>query len=162
MFLLSPSFSRQRFLSASLSALRWLSRLLCCSRAFSRSSCLRLDSKLFLLPTLKGGGGKKKLLSPGYPNSVQKVLHVNVLGALYKCKRIHFEVTIRILHHQCHQCHDQCQSLGNITIGESDRIYNTRSIKPGQRPSKNWKVGQAKIKAAKLADPALWGQYFGY
>lgn len=48
---LVPSFSRQRFLSASFSAFRWLSRLLCCSRAFSRSSCLRLVSKFFLLFT---------------------------------------------------------------------------------------------------------------
>jgi hypothetical protein len=47
----SPSFSRQRFLSASLSALRWLSTVLCCSRAFSLSSCLRLDSRAFLLLT---------------------------------------------------------------------------------------------------------------
>lgn len=51
--LMSPSFSRQRFLSASLSAFRWLSRLLCCSRAFSLSSCLSVDSRFFLLLTLK-------------------------------------------------------------------------------------------------------------
>ena len=47
----SPSFSRQRFRSASLSAFLWLSRLLCCRRAFSLSSCLRLDSRPFLLLT---------------------------------------------------------------------------------------------------------------
>lgn len=44
-----PSFSRQRLRSASFSAFRWLSTLLCCSRAFSRSSCLRDDSRAFLL-----------------------------------------------------------------------------------------------------------------
>lgn len=105
MFLIAPSFSRQRFLSASLSALRWLSRLLCCSRAFSRSSCLRLDSKPFLLPTWKTKNTKrlssthhKELLSLWFPNSIEEALHVNLHGALYKCKIIHFEVTIRILH----------------------------------------------------------------
>lgn len=139
-FLLSPSFSRQRFLSASFSALRWLSRLLCCSRAFSLSSCLRLDSRLFLLPTWKKWRKRKHCIELLYGTTfpLKPCVVYNIIYNIYNInlKQIgHFDVTIRILQ----VTFDTITTRANVqetNIYEWDRTFHTQFGKPGRWPSK--------------------------